>query len=311
MNLKEKKILVTGGSGFIGTHLIKKLLGLRAIVDNFDLSLGLDIQNSKQLGMYIKKEYDVVFHLAGFSGSAISNKDQVKSFKINSLATVRLCELICNYSPKTKLVLSSSRLEYGNPQYLPVDENHATIPTSAYGLSKLAATQMAMVNHLNNDLRVTIFRTSNVYGPHPNGKFSGYNVINHFIDLATRNKTLTIYGQGEQERDYLYIDDMIEAFLLTLNSRPKGQIYNLGYGHAIKFKDMAKLIIKMIGKGKLRFVEWPTDLKDVETGSYISDISKIKKDFNFQPKVNFDEGIAKTIEQYQKYLHVPNSKNAQ
>ena len=195
MNLKGKKVLVTGGSGFIGSHLIKKLLGLRAIVDNFDLSLGFDIQNSKQLKTYIKKEYDAVFHLAGFSGSAMSNKDQVKSFRINSLATVNLCELICKYSQKTKLVLSSSRLEYGNPQYLPVDENHPTIPTSAYGLSKLIATQMAQNYHKRDNLDVTIVRTSNVYGPHLLPTFPGYNVINHFIDLATQNKTLTIYRQ--------------------------------------------------------------------------------------------------------------------
>ena len=295
MNLKRKKVMVTGGSGFIGSHLIKKLLELQVKVDNFDLSLGFDIQNSKQLKMYIKKEYDAVFHLAGFSGSVISNKDQVKSFRINSLATVNLCELICKYSPRTKLVLSSSRLEYGNPQYLPVDENHPTIPTSAYGLSKLIATQMAQNYHKRDNLDVTIFRTSNVYGPHQSSEFGGYNVINHFIDLAKEDKTLTIYGQGEQERDYLYVDDLIEAFLLSLTPKSAGRIYNLGYGKGIKFIEMAKLIIKIVGRGNLKFVKWPQDFKKVETGSYVSDITKIREDLGFIPRITFEKGIQKNL----------------
>lgn len=295
MNLKNKKILITGGAGFIGSNLAKRLKELGADVTIFDLAFGHDIQNQRELSNFLKKKFDGIYHLAGFSGSEKSNKDQYKSFQINTLATVNLCKLTCKYSPKTKLVLSSSRLEYGKPIYLPVDENHPTLPMSAYGLSKLAATQMAQIYHRTNSLDVTIFRTSNVYGPHAVQTFPGYNIINHFIDLATQNKPLTIYGQGNQERDYLYVGDLIEAFLLALTPKSKGKIYNLGYGRGIKFKDMAKLIIKIVGKGSLQFVKWPAGFKEVETGSYISDISKIKKELGFYPKVDFEEGIKKTI----------------
>lgn len=295
MNLKDKKILITGGSGFIGQHLIKALKKLDAWVYNFDLSEGYDITDENQLAGVIKDKFDVIYHLAGFSGSSESNKNRLKSFRVNTLATVNLCEQIVKYSPRTKLIISSSRLEYGKVQYLPVDEKHPTVPTSAYGLSKLAATQMALVYHLKNNLNVTVFRTSNVYGPHAHVKFQGYNIINYFIDQAKGGQPLVIFGKGEQERDYLYVDDLVDAFLLAQAPRSNGQVYNLGYGLGIKFGDMAKLIIENVGRGDLKFVEWPQDYKRVETGSYISDISKIKKELGFVPKTSFDKGIKRTI----------------
>lgn len=295
MNLKGKKILVTGGSGFIGQHLIKAVKKLNAQVYNFDLSEGYDITDENQMADVIKDKFDVIYHLAGFSGSSESNKNRLKSFKVNTLATVGLCEQIIKHSPKTKLIISSSRLEYGKVQYLPVDEKHPTVPTSTYGLSKLAATQMGLIYHIKNKLNATVFRTSNVYGPHANAKFQGYNIINYFIDLAKKNQSLVIFGDGEQERDYLYVDDLVDAFLLALAPRSSGQIYNLGLGRGIKFGDMAKLIVENIGRGYLKFVDWPQDYKEVETGSYISDISKIKKELGFAPRTFFDEGIRKAI----------------
>ncbi len=299
MNLKNKKILVTGGTGFIGTSLIIKLKELGANVDNFDKQNGNDIQNNKQVEEFIKNGYDIIFHLAGFSGSAQSNKEKLKCLKINLLASVNLYELILRHSPKTKVILSSSRLEYGPPKYLPVDENHPTNPTSMYGLTKLTATQMALVYHNQAGLNVTIFRTSNVYGPHKNKKFQGYNLINHFIDLAEENKSLTIFGNGEQKRDYLYIDDLTEAFIMAASSKKSsGEIFNLGSGTGIEIKEMAQMIIKKIGKGRLKYVKWPIDYLALETGSYVSDIKKIKRELGFAPRVSLEEGIIRTLREF-------------
>ncbi len=298
MNLKNKKILVTGGLGFIGSNLVTKLEHIGANITIFDLGKGDDIEDSAKLEEMIKKKFDVIYHLAGFSGSNISNQNIPKSFRINTLATVTLCRLILKHSPKTKVILSGSRLEYGQPQHLPVDEKHSTNPTSAYGLSKLAATQMALIYNKKYGLDVTIFRTSNVYGPHKNREFAGYNVINNFIDMAKEDKILTIYGEGNQERDYIYIDDLVDAFILAVK-KPEissGQIYNLGFGKGIKFKEMITLILNKVGKGKVKHTKWPKSYEIVETGSYTSDISKIKKHLGFSPKVNFREGIVKTIQ---------------
>ena len=152
MNFKGKRILVTGGSGFIGVNLIKRLKELGAQIENFDLLLGFDIQNEKQLESTAKKKFEIIYHLAGFSGSSQSNFSGSKCFKINTLATANLLEFLAKYSPLTKLIISSSRLEYGKAVYLPVNEDHPINPISFYGLSRLLATQMALIYHQKNHL---------------------------------------------------------------------------------------------------------------------------------------------------------------
>jgi len=295
MSFKGKHVLITGGLGFIGSGLSRRLQQLGAHISIFDIGKGDDICDVKKIRNAIKNKPEVVYHLAGFSGSKESNENIEESFKINTLATVNLFELVLKYSPKAKIILSNSRLEYGKPQYLPVDEKHPTLPTSAYGLSKLIATQIALVFHKLKGLNVTIFRTSNVYGPHPTSKFSGYNIINHFIDTAQNNGILTVYGDGQQLRDYIFIDDLVEAFMLAADKHTAGEIYNLGFGEGIKLKDMAKKIIDKVGKGRLVFEKWPGDYRKVETGSYVSDIKKIKNELGFLPKTSFDQGIERTI----------------
>ena len=295
MNFKDKRILITGSNGFIGSNLKAKLVNLGAIVTSFDLSDGQDIMDTSLLENIIKKKFNIIFHLAGFSGSKESNEDRFKSFQINTLATVNLMELITKICPDTKIILSSSRLEYGRPLYIPVDEKHKTEPTSAYGLSKLTATEMAQVFGKTRNLKYIVFRTSNVYGPHKEKKFSGYNLINHFIDLAKREKNLLIFGKGDQLRDYIYIDDLVQAFIIAAESDVQQQIYNLGYGEGISLTKMANLITKNVKKGNIKYINWPKDNKSIETGSYTSDISKIKKELGFKPKIGFEEGIQKTL----------------
>lgn len=296
MNFENKKVLITGGNGFIGSNLAEKIQKLGGSVDIYDLSGGNDILDKNNLKRAIKKKYDFIYNFAGFSGSEESNRSRLKCFSLNTLSLLELFEFTLKYSPGTKIILSGSRLEYGIPEYIPVDEDHSTIPISFYGLSKLAATQLAQIYSNTHELNVTIFRTSNTYGPHKKRNFPGYNLINYFIDQAEKNAELTIFGDGSQQRDYIYIDDLTDAFLLAANYRSSAEIYNLGYGRGITIKEMAEMICKIVGKGKLSFKKWPETHKNVETGSYISNIQKIKTHFGFVPKVDFEKGIKKTCE---------------
>lgn len=292
--MKKGNILITGASGFIGSHLQRRFEKLRYKVDTYDLESGQDILDISSLEPAVCRKYDFIYHLAGFSGSKRSNEEVTRSFEVNTISTANILSLILRYSRNTKLILSGSRLEYGIPKYLPVDENHPTRPNSAYGLSKLASSQIALAFAKSNGLKTTIFRTSNVYGPHPKLRFKGYNVINYFIDLALRKKEIEIFGLGKQLRDYIYIDDLIDAFVGAIEKKSDGEVFNLGYGQPITLKEMATIIVKTVGKGKIISKPWPLEFKAVETGDYVSDISKISNCLSFKPKIDFETGVRLT-----------------
>ncbi len=292
MNLQNKKILITGGDGFIGRHLVFGLKRLGAKIDIFDRNRGDDMNDYKKLEKILKKNYFAVYHLAGVSGAVQSITQERNFLNINTLASIKLAELLLEHTPNTKLIISSTRLEYGVPKYLPVDEQHPTFPISIYGLSKLAFTQIAMGFFAKWGLDITILRTSNVYGPHRKDIFKGYNVINFFVNLAFNNKTIQIFGDGSQLRDYLYIDDFVQVLIKALDKKSKGEIINIGFGKGISIKAIVKKIIRYWGKGKIKFIKWPKNYQLVESGSYITNIKKAQELLDFQPTIDFDEGIA-------------------
>lgn len=303
--MKDKRVAVVGSTGFIGKHLVRRLLRSRVQVlsiarRNLELPgithVKADIRKQGTIDKIISTKPDTLILLAGISGQTNTETHEKESSSVNVIAQIAILDAVAKNLPRCHVIFSSSRLEYGKPQYLPVDESHPTSPLSAYGRQKKQVTEYCLKLYKSRGLPVTILRTSNVYGPHPIGTKPTYNIVNYFIDQVLYNETVSIYGKGGQLRDQLYIDDFVAAVMSTLNSpRSLGQVYNVGSGVGIPIIKIANLIIKFAGKGRIKTIPWPTEEKLVETGDYVSDIRKITRDLGWRPRITIEEGIKKTL----------------
>ncbi len=306
--MKKKKFLIIGSTGFIGSHLTRRIAKDGYEVISFSRSdkppiegimhMQGDLRDEKSIARLLRTRSDIVVSLVGLSGQTQTNINHKKSFQINTLAHIKFLDGIIKIGSNTKMIFSSSRLEYGKPRYLPVDEKHPIQPISFYGIHKHLVTAYCQFLNHKYGLPTVVLRASNPYGPYKRKQIVSYNVINHFIHQAMRDDTLSIFGGGAQKRDYIFIDDCIDAIMaVALNSISNGEIYNIGGGVGISLYDAACTIIKTVGKGIIKKLPWPQEERAVETGDYISDIGRIYRQTKWKPKYSFEQGIAKTIEQ--------------
>jgi nucleoside-diphosphate-sugar epimerase len=183
-----------------------------------------------------------------------------------------------------------------------VDENHPFNCLSIYGIHKLAGEKYFRFYHEAYGLNTIAVRIANPYGPRQQMKHSKYGIVNWFIRLALEGKPLTVFGNGLQRRDYIYNDDLAEIALnLVLTPGTEGQVYNLGTGTGAAFIDMAQIVANAVPGTEVHQVEWPPDRYFVETGDYISDISKLTKIIKLRPRISLSEGIGRTVEYYRQY----------
>ncbi len=303
------KVLIIGSSGFIGYNLKnylrkRKIKVLESTRDPKNKKiLKINILSQKQIEKYIK-EIDAVINLAGLSGSVATSSNPLQTFKINTLGHLNLLEAIRKHNPKATIILASSRLEYGTPKSLPVSETTFASPNTFYGASKLSATIFSTVYNKLYGLRSIIFRISNPFGPTPKPPSEEYNLLNFFIYRAVQGKTITLFGKGNQKRDYIFIEDVCEAFYKSLFEKEAiGEIINIGSGKPTKIKDVVELIVKLAGKGKIIYKDWPESWKKVETGDFFFNIKKAKKILKWKPKTTIKEGIKKTLTHFEKFLY--------
>jgi nucleoside-diphosphate-sugar epimerase len=203
------------------------------------------------------------------------------------------------FNPGVSIVFSSSRLVYGKPQYLPVDEKHPLSTESIYAAHKLAVENYHLIYGKLYGLKATVLRISNPYGPFQAGEGRAYGIANSFIQAAVSGRPITLFGDGSQRRDYLYIDDLVNAFLLAASAPDsRGKIYNIGEGQGKSLLELAELAIEVAGRGTIDRVPWPEEYRVIETGDYLSDISRARHELGWSPCTVIREGIERTVNSY-------------
>ncbi|HMK94469.1 MAG TPA: NAD-dependent epimerase/dehydratase family protein [Candidatus Limnocylindrales bacterium] len=302
-DLKGKKIVVTGGAGFIGFHLCKRLSGLTSNLTIYDnLSAG-KMENVKDVGkarfvkgdiLSLKKLFsvekaDLIYHLAAQVVVPYSMENPLIDFETNAKGTLQVLEKA--RKDDAKLVFASSAAVYGNPTQLPTTEDYGFHPVSCYGLSKVVGEEYCAMYKDQYGLDVTIVRFANVYGLRCHG------VIHDFLDkIAIDPSKLEIIGTGLQSRDFVNISDVVDA-LLTVGSdeSTSGKTYNIGFGTTTKIIDLAKLMLKILNlQDKTSItttgVSWQGDITTIWF-----DISKTRKELNWNPKISLEDSIKEVI----------------
>ncbi|MCF6149520.1 MAG: NAD-dependent epimerase/dehydratase family protein [Candidatus Kuenenia sp.] len=308
------KVLVTGGAGFIGSHLVDQLIehGHRvAVVD--DLSTGkeeninrkaeffnINICDMKSLEeVFNKTKPDIVNHHAAHANVRKSVEMPVYDANINILGSLNLCQLSKKYQIKKFIYASTGGAVYGEPKDLPANETTPPEPLSQYGVSKHTVEHYLYVFYKLYNLNFTILRYPNVYGPRqsPHGEAG---VVAIFSEQMLRNKQPTIFGDGSKTRDYVYVDDIVKANLAVLdNNVGNGEIYNLGWGKEISDIEVFLAVRRALNS---RLEPIMGQKRHGEVDHISLDNSKVKKEIKWTPKVTFEEGIKKATKYYKKFV---------
>ena len=307
-NIKQT-ILITGGAGFIGSHLADKLIkqGYKVVViDN--LSTGrkenlnseakfykIDIQSLKVAQIFQKEKPDIIFHLAAQIDVRKSVKNPTKDAKINILGTLNLLENCKKFGIKKFIFASTGGAIYGEANIIPTPETYSELPLSPYGIAKLTIEKYLNYYHRVFDLPFVALRYGNVYGPRQNSKGEA-GVIAIFCDKMLKKKQLIINGNGRQTRDYVFIDDVVKANILALKKNKNG-IFNIGTAKETDVNTIFRELKKLTG---LKCKKVHSLQKSGEQKQSCFDFSKAKKELNWQPKYGLDEGLKKTLNFFKK-----------
>jgi len=312
-----KHALITGGMGFIGSNLARRLLQLGAvvtIVDNLDPYYGgnpynlhgiekdvkviiADINDEAQIGG-ILKDQDFLFNLAGQISHVGSMQDPHKDLQSNGFGQLSLLEMCRKHNENIRVVYSSTRQVYGRAQYLPVDEKHPLGPVDMNGVSKLTGEDYHLVSHRAYKMNTAILRLTNTYGPRIRVRDAHKGFIGYWFRQILEGKEIPIFDKGQQLRDFNYVEDVVEALLLTAaNPHAIGQIYNLG-AQPVSLLQLAELMIAINGSGSYHFEPFPPERGQIDIGDYYGDFSKIQTQLGWSPVTSLKDGLTKTMEYY-------------
>ncbi|MBA3468900.1 MAG: GDP-mannose 4,6-dehydratase [Herpetosiphonaceae bacterium] len=316
-----KRCLITGGLGFIGSNLAHRLVQLGAevvIVDSLLPEYGGNLTNIQGIEdqvrlniadvrdehsmKFLVQGHDYLFNLAGQVSHIDSMENPFNDLDINCRAQLSILEACRHNNAGIKIIFASTRQVYGKPDYVPVDERHLLHPTDVNGINKMAGEWYHILYNNVYGIRTCALRMTNTYGPRMLVKHARQTALGWFIRQAINGEQISIYGDGQQQRDYNYIDDVIEAMLLAaLSPAADGQIYNLGGDRPINHLELIQTLTEVAGSGSYRLIPFPPEKARIDIGSVYSDYSRIHAALGWQPATALRDGLAQSVAFYQEY----------
>jgi UDP-glucose 4-epimerase len=320
---RGRAVMVTGGLGFIGSNLARALVDLGArvllvdslipdyggnlfnidgIVDRLTVNVA-DIRQQSTMN-YLVRDRDVIFSLAGQVSHIDSMRDPYTDLEINCRSQLTVLEACRSHNPRVKVVFAGTRQVYGKPASLPVDETHLVRPTDVNGINKAAGEYYHLVYNNVFGVRACSLRLTNVYGPRQLIKHNRQGFVAWFIRLAIEDRTIQIYGDGSQLRDFVYVEDAADAFLRAgASDAVNGEAFNVGGTEPISLRDLTSLLIDVAGSGRVEYVDWPADKKAIDIGSFYTNSSKFTRATGWRPTVALPEGLRRTVDFYRHHVN--------
>ncbi|WP_208341312.1 NAD-dependent epimerase/dehydratase family protein [Aetokthonos hydrillicola] len=318
---KGRKALITGGLGFFCSNLARRLVELGAevsLVDSLIPEYGgnlfniAGIEDAVKVNIsdvrdphsicYLIQGQDYLFNLAGQTSHLDSMKDPDTDLEINCRSQLSILEACRKYNPNIEIVFASTRQIYGKPDYLPVDEKHPLRPVDVNGINKMAGEWYHILYNNVYGIRACALRLTNTYGPRMRIKDTRQTFLGIWIRCLVEGKRFEVW-EGEQLRDFTYVDDALEALLIAAASpAAKGQIFNLGGDCVISLKDLGNLLIEVNGTGELLIRSFPSERKRIDIGDYYADYNLIHSELGWKPKVSLREGLATTLSFYREHI---------
>jgi UDP-glucose 4-epimerase len=245
---------------------------------------------------------DYIFNLAGSVSHVDSMLHPQRDLELNCTAQLSLLEACRSFNPQAKIIFTSTRQVYGNPVYLPLDEEHRVAPLDINGINKLAAEYYHLLYHRVYGVRVACLRLTNTYGPRLLMSHDRQSFIAWFIRQAVNGEVIELFGEGRQRRDMNYVDDVVEALLLAgASEAAEGEVLNLGGDEPVTISEVAETLISLTGHGSVRYVPFPPERQQIEIGNCYSSYQKIQTMLGWRPRTPLRVGLARTVEFYRRH----------
>ena len=319
---RGRRTMITGGLGFIGSNLARRLVDVGAdvlVVDALIPNHGgnrfniAGIENQMRVSLAdvrdeaainsLVRDREIIFNLAGQVSHIDSMRDPYTDLEINCRAQLTMLEACRTHNPGVYVVFAGTRQVYGRPDRLPVDEEHLVRPADINGVNKAAGEYYHLLYNNVFGVRACSLRLTNVFGPRQLIRHNRQGFIGWFIRLAIEGREIQVFGDGSQVRDFVFVDDAADAFLRAgASDACYGQVFNVGGDEPISLRDLVAMLVDTAGSGRVRFVEWPEDKKRIDIGSFYSDSTKFRKAVGWTPQVDLHEGLRRTIAFYREHM---------